>query len=72
MTRTGADWAAIPAWRPAGFVRIAGIVNAVTGETVPVDYEIHADDMDRMLQGWQELFELDWRIHQAEQERCAA
>lgn len=72
MTNAAAAWAAIPEWRPAGFVRIAGIVNTVTGETVPVDYEIHADDMDQMLRMWQELFKLDWRIHQAEQERCAA
>ena len=72
MTSYEISWAAIPEWRPAGFVQVAGIVNAITGETIPVDYEIHADDMDWMLRMWQEVFELDWRIYRAEKERAAA
>lgn len=51
---------------PTGFVALRGIVNSVTGNVVPVDIEIHADDMDWLLNMHQESFLLDWKIDVAE------
>lgn len=52
--------------RTGDFVRFAKIINAVTGAWVPLDSEIHRDDIDWLVALYQETFLLDWKIQQAE------
>lgn len=54
-----------------GFRRITSITNAVTCEQVPVDIEIHAGDIDWLLELHQQSFALDWEIHLAETRSAA-
>lgn len=57
MSLLAADW--------PEFVRVARITNTVTGADVPVDFEIHRDDVDWCVQLWQDSFMLDWQLYQA-------
>lgn len=54
--RTGAS----RPWAPSGFVRIRQLRSPITGEWVPCDIEIHADDLDRLERFWTDSFDLDY------------
>jgi hypothetical protein len=50
-----------------GFVHIAAIENPMNGIFMPVSIDIHGDDIDWIVRGWQTILELDWKIYK---EQC--
>ena len=50
---------------PPGIVRITALRNEVTGEWMPNDAWIHADDLDWLCRSWQQVFEIEWKVRQA-------
>jgi hypothetical protein len=45
--------------------QITGMHNPKTGELMPVDIYVHADDLDWALALWYDIFALDWELDQA-------
>jgi hypothetical protein len=60
-----------PGPRDFEFRHIVQIVNRTTGALVDVDIDIHRDDIDWLINLWQDSFALDWEIQRAEQEAAA-
>jgi hypothetical protein len=53
---------------PDGFVPVTSVLklNPITGESMPIVTEMHADDLDWLCRSWQQVFEIEWKVRSAE------
>lgn len=50
-----------------GFVPVGQVQDWLTGEWVDVNTEIHADDVDWLVESWQRVFEIEWKVTTADE-----
>lgn len=55
-------------YRTWEFIRPTKIINQTTGQWIPVDLEIHRDDIDWLIKLLNATWLLDWKLDIAEQE----
>ena len=59
-------WPPVFPWPPADdWVKIASVLNEVTGEYMPLAAEIYRDDLDWLCRSWQPVLEIEWLVQQA-------